>query len=214
MYAGYKPKRLKAKYKPKRNVAKTALVSRVRKLERKTAGVEYNFLDTTVASAAVATTPTLSQLVNMTQGSAPGQHNGDSITITSIYLNGVISTATAGDNNLVRLICYQDRQANQAAAALGDILLDGGASVHVFSPLNLDNKHRFKILWDKTFEVNDTGRATCVWKKYIKCNIKIRYDGNAGTAADITSNNIGFFFGGFTSLGDIALTSRVRYLDS
>ncbi len=202
---------VKKKRKPR---AVSALTTRVRKLEKKTSGIESKFLDTAVASAAIATTPTLSNLNLMIQGVNIGERVGDSITITSIYLKGVISMATAGDNNMVRLLCFHDKQANGASAALGDILLSGAASVHVFQPLNLDNKHRFRILWDKTIQLNDEGYKTHVFSKYIKCNIKCRYDTTLGTIADLTSSNVGFFFGGFTALGEIQLTSRIRYLDS
>lgn len=205
-----------AKYKGRRKKRQrsSALVSRVRKLEKKTSGMEYKFKDFTVAKTAIATTPTSQNLCLIAQGDDHDERNGDSITVTGVYVNCWISTDTAGDNNVMRLMLIQDKQCNGVGGSIGEVLSAGGATTAIFSPLELDNKHRFRMLWDKTVEVNDAGRSNVIFSKYIPLNLKIRYDGTTGVIADQKSNNIFFAFGGVSNLGDIQINSRVRYLDA
>lgn len=198
----------------RKKVTSSALVSRVQKLERKTAGVEYKYLDTTTASASLSQSPALVQLTNMAQGDGVSQRSGDSITVVSILVKAVFTTQTAGDNNFIRCLLVQDRQTNGAIATIGDVLLDASAQDNIVSPLNLDNKHRFRVLADRYFEVNDQGVNAALWHEYKKCNIKIRYDANAGDITDLSSNSLFLMTLGYGSTGDVQSIVRIRFLDS
>ncbi len=210
-----KPKRLKAKFKPRRNVVKSALVARVRKLEKKTSAIESKFSDLTSAVITIPSALAIIQPVHLIQqGDQASQRNGDSITLTSIQAKFLLTTGTAGDNNLVRFLVVHDKQCNGAVFAAADLFLDASAQDILNSPLNLDNKHRFRVLLDQYVQINDAGVANHVWKMYKKLNMKIRYDATAGAITDVTSNNIYVcFVGDVLGLGDIQGITRLRYLD-
>ncbi len=211
-----RPKRLKAKFKPRRNVAKTALVARVKKLEKKTSGIESKFIDLTVATAALPSALTIIQPVHLIQrGDQAFQRNGDSITLTSFQARFMLSTNTAGDNNIVRFLVVVDKQCNGVLFTAAELFDDATVDDILVSPYNLDNKHRFRVLCDQYVSINDAGSANHIWKVYKKMNMKIRYDASAGAITDITSNNVYLcFVGNNLVLGDIQGQVRLRYLDS
>ncbi len=194
----------------------SALVRRVRKLEKKTSGIESKFSDLVVATAALPAALTIIQPTHLIQrGDQHFQRNGDSITLTSFQCRFMLSTNTAGDNNLVRLLVVHDKQVNGVLMTAAELFLDATADDILTSPYNLDNKHRFRVLSDKIISINDAGNANYMYSVYKKLNIKIRYDASAGAVTDLTSDAIYFcFVGNNLVLGDIQGITRLRYLDS
>lgn len=200
---------------PARRRRRPALVSRVKKLERKTAGVEYKISDITNANAAISTTPVITQLCALNQGAEVGMRVGESCNFVGCYVNSLFTTETAGDSNLVRIMLIQDRQTNQAQFAAGDVLSVATAGIaSIQSPLNLDNNHRFRVLFDKTIQINDQGRNAVMFRKYVKLNLKVRYDASDGAVTDLTTNSLSLMHWGINALGDVQQTIRMRYLDS
>lgn len=208
----YRRKKARVSAKPAR-----ALVTRVKKLEKKTSGIESKFFDFTLATTPIS--PNINDRVEpcflIVQGDANGERNGDSITITSMYVQMLLTTPTAGDRNMLRMIIVLDKQCNGATPQLAEIFADGSSQDNLVSPLNLDNKHRFRLLSDELVEINDQGRSSHIYRKYLKCNIKIRYEASTSAITDLVSNNLIFYPLGLTAeLGDIQGIVRIRYYDS
>lgn len=116
----------------------------------------------------------------------------------------------------MRMILFVDYQPN-AASPTTTAIFDGdgvdtvnGSALPVaacsYSHLNLNNRDRFKILWDKTFTSGDRsvsqrtlggtpygigitdGKDHWSLKKFVRCNVDVVYNGiNGGTAGDVTS---------------------------
>ncbi len=191
------------------------LVRRVKKLERKTSAIESKFSDLTLATLIIPSALNIMQPAHLIQqGDQASQRNGDSITLVSIQARLMLSTNTAGDNNIVRFLIVQDKQCNGVIFTAAELFLDATVDDILTSPYNLDNKHRFRVLHDSVISVNDAGHANHIWKVFKKLNMKIRYDATAGAITDITSNNIYVcFVGNSLVLGDVQGIVRLRYLD-
>jgi len=136
-----------------------------------------------------------------------------------IYLQ---TTAGTGVEQAVRAMIVLDRQPNGAApGAITDIIM----SNHVYSPRNLANRKRFKILWDRSYAMGATAVATGnptsrMIKGYLKFRRPIVTEFNTGVAgniSDISTNSLYFvttgnMATGITDAGAIHYF-RLRYTD-
>ncbi len=142
----------------------------------------------------------------------------------------------------IRCLLVQDRQSNGAVYGgnafiagvfaatipqIGSILLpiatstDGTGAlttgVGVGSPLNLDNRDRYKVLWDYRGELSPQGKESCVINKFLSfTNLQVQYS----TAGAINTNALFMIF--LSSSRAQALvesrpifkfTSRIRFTD-
>lgn len=212
MYKGYKPKRLKAKYKPRRNVPK--LVARVKRLEKKTSGIELKYRDTESGAQIPAVAGAFFLLNGIAQGDDHDDRNGDSVTMSSIQLRLLATGFPANDKNQLRVMIVQDKQPNEAIFTIADLLSRVATLENIGSYLNLNNVHRFRIISNTYITIDDDGQSSCVHSIYKKLNFKTRYSGAAGNIADINTNSLYAFVIGANALGDFHFTARLRYLDS
>jgi len=188
---------------------------------------ELKFKDTTKAQTALASAGTIfnDTLVGMVEGNTDSTRIGNRITARSVMVRGtakMAATAAATDTSqTVRIIVYLDRQANGATAAVGDIL----ASADYRSFNNLDNSDRFRTLAEEVIDMHLSG-ATPSGAAYTygetsksfflkaKLNLDIKFKGNAGSVADLSSNNIGVLVISETDgIGTLGYIARVRYTD-
>lgn len=185
---------------------------------RMTSAGEWKYLDT-AATYAVDSTGSLALLNGLTPGTGATERIGQKITIRSLEYRGYnYVTPTDGTDQLQRIILVLDRQANASALTIAGVL----QSANVYSPRNLQNRKRFKILYDKTFNLNASAEAGS--RRFTKFYMKLRrpiitdYNtGNAGTVADIVTNslyliNLGTNPAGATAGGSISWI-RMRYTD-
>ena len=107
-----------------------------------------------------------------------------------------------------------DKQTNGAAYADSDILADDSAVDNIVSPRNRDNLHRFDVLYDRVHPISLTGMDQAYVSKFIKLNIPVRYDGNAGTIADLASSSLSVFNMSRISASELTMFFRVFYTDS
>lgn len=123
--------------------------------------------------------------------------------------------------DVVRIIVYQDKQTNGAAAAVLSIL-----DTAVWdSYRNLSETNRFKILTDKTYDVNylvgsrvggefDLG-GVCIQDQYIsKMAMPVEYSLTSGEIGTIRSNNIGILAISKTGVAKLSLSTRARFSDA
>lgn len=181
-------------------------------------GPEWKYADVT-GTYAVDSTGALALLNGIVPGTAATERIGQKITIRSLELRGYnYVTPTDGLDQLHRRILVLDSQTNAAALTIAQVL----QTANVFSPRNLQNRKRFKILYDKTFTLNASAEAgSRRWfKMYMKFRKPIITDyntGTAGTVADIVTNslyliNLGTNPAGVTA-GGASSWIRMRYSD-
>lgn len=174
--------------------------------------VEVKVSELNQAAAATASTWTFQSLVDdITEGVTDGTRVGRSIDVLSIRWKGYITNGSGSE--LVRLVVIYDRAPNGVQA--------GGTTV--FTSNNIvglkekDFQDRFVIMRDESFAVVDGQSNEHVpFDFYVKVPEeirKVRYQGTAGTAADLAEGN---FFIGYVTTGSSATISsrtRINYVD-
>lgn len=122
----------------------------------------------------------------------------------------------------VRMMVVLDTQPNSALAGITDILTTSTA----LSPLNLNNRDRFRVLIDKqqwhgggdttagqAFSDHNSG----IFHKYKRCNFDTIFDGTDATIASIQSGALLFVTIGSAAAGDsstLDFYTRVRFVDA
>lgn len=164
---------------------------------------------------------------NIASGTQENQRIGRKCTIRSIHLRYLLllpeqdAVATPAIGDSLRIIVYQDKQANGAAAAILDILET--ANIHSFR--NLANSGRFNVLCDKLHNVNYAGLASdgagvvsqagvsfnYVWNK--KVNIPLEFSSTTGATTEIRSNNLGILLIGNQGVVGYFSQLRLRFSD-
>jgi len=177
------------------------------------------------------TTGVVTLLNGMVRGlDAVGNRIGRKIYNKQVLIRGAVAMNAAngvgaGANQSARIIVFEDRDGNGAAPAVVDVLVAANA----FAMYNLNNRDRFKILYDKqtTFTGAGNNGAAYVGAGSIAAKVDIDLPvnvctifnaGNAGTAADINSGAIYMLTVGTIAAGANAsgydLNTRVRYADA
>ncbi len=164
----------------------------------------------------------LSSLNLIPQGAGESQRIGRKCDIKSISMRYAIRflPSTVAADTIVRVIVYQDKQANGAAATVAGIIED--ADFQSFR--NLAEKGRFRTLMDKTVAVNATAAASVAtpnneifahsyqYQFHKKCHIPIEFNLGAGALTEIRSNNLGILIiGRDTDLANFECIVRVRF---
>lgn len=168
-------------------------------------GAEKKYLDVnlpvvlpTLAKAAGTggnTSGTQNQILNACQlGTDATQRIGRKIVMRSILMRYIqtlqdnagatdpIAGATAGS---IRVMIVLDMQANGTALTVADVLVGAGGTANVAGN-NLNNRERFRVLFDKFRVIDPSGPRNVMFKCYKKINIPVQFNGgNAGTIGDI-----------------------------
>lgn len=193
-------------------------------------GAELKFHDVDHDDAVITAGGTIVPTINIiAQGVTESTRVGRKCTIKSIHWRyrinlieqDAVATPPAGDT--VRVMVYLDRQCNDAAAGVTDILETNSWQ----SFRNLANTSRFQILLDKLVNINYNNLAsdnaavvssTVHDQDYIfnkKCNIPIEFNNvaNDGSLATIRSNNIGTLLVAARGNAVMASKFRLRFSD-
>ncbi len=199
-------------------------------------GMENKFLDceisaTTVTTSWAAHNPAgvgcTDSLSVPAQGVTESNRIGRVYTINQVMVQGVVemaaqeSVAAPIQDHRIRIIIYWDQQTNSAAATTTDIM-DAGGSDDITGFRNLQNTHRFRVLYDKTLvfrypgQTNEGavnlfahGKKVIPFKFYKKCNIKVQCDATTADVSSCTDNNIGL--GAIAEAGPVAQQPTIRY---
>jgi len=179
--------------------------------------VEYKHHDVQISVTSVSQTPTITQLTNIGQGDTSSTRDGDSIKITAIHLKGIVALHTSAATSQYRVMLILDKQTNGAIYNASDVLEDTTAVDNLISPLNLDNKYRFRVLMDKLITLsNGGGNESVTWQRHIKLNQHIRFGGTAGTIADLNTYSLSLMVMSNepTNVPNHSIYSRIRYVDN
>ncbi len=178
--------------------------------------VEIKNFDVQQTNVAVTDTPVIIQLSNIPQGDTTITRDGAQCKVLALELSIFLTRNTNAENTCVRLILVCDKQTNQAIYLNTDLLEDATVIDNLVSPLNLDNKFRFSVLWDHVFQVTAGSGSSKHYKKVFRMNKIIRFDGNTPSIADLTSSSLSLVQMSNESANDPAITmfSRIRYVDN
>jgi len=179
---------------------------------------EFKSVDVNLNGACDTTAGGRMVLLNgMARGDDISGRNGREVVMKSIEAKfNLYVTAGTGVDQTHRVVIFYDRQANGAAPVMLDVL----SAATAYAPRNLENRRRFKIIYDRTVPLNASAEAGShkVLRFYRRLNHPTTFNaGNAGTVADITTGSFYMLFYGNIAAGATAGAAtgacRMRYED-
>lgn len=177
---------------------------------------EFKCVDTSV-STDVNTTTSPILLNGIARGDALDERIGRQVLMRSIQFNLRFQvTVGTGIAQFCRCTIVYDKQTNAAALTNTNVFVENTVN----APRLLENRKRFRILYDETFFLSEDATTGCghVLKGYQRVNLPVEFNsGDAGTVADITTGSLYLVLTGTTAAGDtdtlIRGYVRVRYTD-
>jgi hypothetical protein len=157
------------------------------------------------------------QLLNpIIQGTGAGNRTGRDVLIEYVDLRFDLSSTAVNSTDLYRLMVVWDTETRGATPAYADIL---SAAAGVISPVNFDNTHRFKVLYDSSaHNITSESSGLSFFRGVhvvVPVNKKAHYynASNTGTVTDIDSG--GLFLIDVCSQGvvNMAVQGRVVFRD-
>lgn len=178
--------------------------------------VEFKNHDVQATALALNTTGTITQLTNIAIGDTTNTRDGSSLKIVSLLFSYILRINSSATDSQFRIMLVQDRQTNEAIYTVGDLLSDTTINDVLVAPRNLDNGHRFSVLYDKLLTLSAAGRATSGHKFYKKMNLKIRYDNAAAAITSLTQSSLSLLVitNEPTNVPSITFNIRLRYVDN
>lgn len=175
---------------------------------------EVKYIVNNATATNIVDTGTWVLLNGLTQGITQSTRLGSQITVTSINFRGFMANIHAGPA-IVRAILLVDKVPQQATFSLADLLFNSANALT--SNINMANRERFLVIFDKVFTFNDTGATEIQTFSFReKFGFKAQYNANNGTIADITKN--AFFLllisDQSTDYPDISYSYETYFVDS
>lgn len=192
-----------------------------------TRGGELKFFDTTKVQSVIAAVGNITDLsVNLIpQGVTESTRVGRKCVVKRIHFRGEVrmpdSAASGTTADRLRIIIYQDKQANGATATIASLL----ETTSIDSFRNLAESGRFRVLLDRNYDVaaqSGSGNGTVdrfgEQKKTFKfnklCNIPLEFAATTGAITEIRSNNIGVLAISEAGVVTLQYTCRIRFSDN
>lgn len=178
--------------------------------------VEVKNFDVQQTQIAVTVTPVIIQLSNIPQGDTTITRDGAQCKILSMEFNVFITRDASATGTAIRLLLICDKQTNQAIYTTGDVLEDITGQDSIVSPLNLDNKFRFNIIWDSVINVSEGSSSQKTVRKVFHMNKILRFDASTPSIADLTSNSLSLLQVSNEGANPplITMFSRLRFVDN
>lgn len=177
--------------------------------------VEVKNFDIQQTVANMSTTPFILQLSNIPQGDTTSTRDGNQLKTMGLELGYSLIVNATLPRTIVRIIVVCDKQTNQAIYNIDDLLEDSSAGDNIVSPYNLNNRHRFNIIYDRVHSLS-LAEATVTVKRYLAFSKLIRFDASTSAIADLTQNSISMVQMTNEPTNVPAITSflRLRYVDN
>ena len=181
---------------------------------------ELKFIDLAANATPWTTAGVVGILNGVAQGTDFNQRIGRSTSMKSILFRfNIEKTATDSEGCTCRCILFYDAQTNGVAPLVTDVL----ASASYLSPMNLNNRDRFKILAD-CFMGTDaydgggpivagtfTEQNKTIFKKF---NLECQFSGTGATVGSISTGGIfALFIASENNTLAYELYSRIRFTD-
>lgn len=184
---------------------------------------ELKVIENAATQANFASAGSVALYNGVAQGTDFTNRIGRKVIVKSIHFKAWVSPATSTDSpgDICRLMLVWDKQANSAAPAVTDIL----TTADPFSGVNLNNRDRFKVMYDRRVSMNPAvyaanvitgGNPITVYReKFIKCNQEVIFSGTGATVASIQTGSLYLLF--IDLNGTLSLLThycRVRFSDA
>jgi len=186
---------------------------------------EKKTVDVDPVSVNVTSTATFNLLNGIATGTDFTDRIGRKVNLKSLFIRyNVGPEDQTVTDNLVRILVVYDNQTNGAAPIIGDVL----KSANSLSQLNLNNRDRFKVLWDKEIQLTFASNTATVavsfgqngycGKKFKSLrNLEMIFGGTAATVASIQTGSIYLITIGSATAGaasTFSFSSRIRFVDA
>lgn len=153
------------------------------------------------------------------QGDTGQTRDGDQAKLLSVQGKIWCRSGTSGQKSVWRVLLVHDKQSDGTAPTLAEILARTATVEHLTSSYNMDYSRRFKILYDKAFELNQPGvdGDSKFLRYYKKLNLHTRYNNSAGATSSITSNGLFIVvqaYDGGANTNYVQWDHRVRFVDN
>ncbi len=195
---------------------KSSLQRQINKIKRNL-NVEKKEWNTTLTAATIVNgSGAIQQLTNIPQGDTTSSRDGSQCRVLSVQGKGIISQDPDAVQTVVRLMLVLDKQTNQAIYNTSDLLETVVNVASLIAPLNLDNKNRFIVLWDKIFSFSSNSQTVRTFKFFKKLNLLLRYDASTPSIADLTSNSLSMvrISSEASMVPQLDIITRVRFIDN
>lgn len=186
---------------------------------KKLLNVETKYVDAYGAQTPSFGSPSIVCCNAIAQGDGGSTRDGDQVKVRSVQGRMLFRNDTANPV-MARYMLVLDKQGDSANPTLAEILEGSTTAIQsLVSPLNMDNKMRFKVLLDKEVILQPNNQAG-LWKevkfyKQFKDGVRTRYSGTGAAATDISSNPIYLICWNNTSTGvPYDNYIRTRYVDN
>ncbi len=178
--------------------------------------VEYKFHDFQATIAAVNETAEIFQISNIPQGDTDQSRDGAQVKLTRVNIKYFLEANPAVANTLVRIMLVLDKQTNQAIYTIADLLADVTLNDGIVSMTNLDNKYRFRILYNKVHTYSNASKEVSYHEINKKLDMKLRYDASTPNISDLTSYSLSLVAISSQSTNQPTITffSRLRFIDN
>ncbi len=178
--------------------------------------VEFKQHTQSATAVAISTTPLITQTTNINLGDTTTTRDGSNIKLVNLTFSYLLIQHITAVSTMVRVMVIHDKQTNQAIYTSPLILHDVTTGDAIVSPRNLDHTHRFQVLYDKVHALSESGPTTLYRSFNKKMQLKLRYDADDGTIADLTSSSLSLLFvsNEATNTPLITFSHRLRYVDN
>lgn len=173
---------------------------------------ERKYFDTSL-NGAISSTPTIDTLVGgMVQGTSDVNRIGSQVKFTALTYNYRFDINASASLSFIRVVVGIDYQPNGAHPTVTDVLETGT----IPALRQKDTGKRFHILSDKVHTMSINGNRGVYKTNYINLDLKTEFDGNAGSIADVSTNNLFFivFSNEPTNSPNAVMNWRLRYIDN
>lgn len=173
----------------RRIIKKTSVRKRVVKKPMQSVSSETKVLDTNDTGFSIGTTAKIDHLSNIDGGTNINQRVGTKV--SPMYILGRLEFVhnPSATVTFVRVIIFQDLQQVLSTTPSSLSLLQ---STDTRSPLNIQNRGRFKIIYDDLFNLNNFDKTGIVYKFNRKVPMSMQWSNNTGT--NIQKNGLYIFF--------------------
>lgn len=186
---------------------------------------ELKTIDVDPTSITISTTATATLLNGIATGTDFTDRIGRKIIMKSLYFRYTLFPEDETViSNACRFLIVYDSQANGTACSITDVLKSSNPNAQ----LNLNNRDRFKVIWDSTKAmpyVNNTatqamctGQAVFMGKKFKRLgNLEMVFGGTTAAIGSIQTGSIYLLSIGSQAspaASALAFTSRIRFMDA
>ena len=189
--------RRKRSYKPRGssgfNTASKALATAssalaLAKMLKSLINVERKF-KSILGNTSVSSSGTILSLCHTSQGDDHTSRNGRSVKADSLFMRGTVTVDSLANGSFVRQIIFIDKQNSGVLPTIAQLL----NSTDHLAPINKNFGKRFRVIYDRTYNVNTDSRENAMFKIYRKLHQHIEYSGTTATGDGTGVNSGGVY---------------------